>query len=178
MSRRLSLASLAAGILLLAAGCGAPPPPTPGLVRVLPPTATAPASGAEVLAVVAAEAEAVRQQDIDALAALWLPDGQIVDAAHTPDDAGDNRRWEGWPAIQDRYVREVFPYYAEPDLSPRPRQSQPSLSLQGDEAEVVVPGVDGRTTQDRWRLRLVDGQWRIAQLEYNLAPQSPSSQGG
>ena len=117
-----------------------------------------------------AEGEAVRQQEIDVLAALWLPDSVLVDAGHTPNDAADDRRWEGWEAIRDRYVHEVFPSYREPEAGPRPRQSLPVATVLGDEAEVLVAGSDGRTTQDRWKLRLVDGVWRIAGLEYNLAP--------
>lgn len=166
-------AALVLGLALSLTACTAAPP-EPGLELVLPATATSrppeasPADAAE--GTVLAEGEAVRQQDIDALAALWLPDGVLVDANHTADDAADDRRWEGWEAIRDRYAREVFPSYHEPDEGPRPRQSLPRATVTGDAAEVVVAGSDGRTTQDRWTLRLVDGVWRIAALEYNLAP--------
>ncbi|NPV06555.1 MAG: hypothetical protein HPY83_01155 [Anaerolineae bacterium] len=171
-----AIAGLTVCLFLLAAGCTAPLPPTPGLVRVLPPTATPlpPPLGAadEAWAVVAAEAEAVRQQDIDALAQLWLPDGQVVDVAHTPDTDTDDRRWQGWPAIRERYTHEVFSYPAEADLGPRPRSPRPTITVQDGRAEVMVPGPDGRTPRDRWQLQLVDSSWRIARLEYNLDPQS------
>jgi hypothetical protein len=166
----------ACGVLLLAAACARPVAPTPGLVRVLMATATPrPAAlgpDAAALAAVDAEAEAVRQQDIDALAALWLPSGSAVDAAHSPDDASDDRAWLGWEAVRNRYVTEVFPYVAEPVLLPRARAVVPVVRVSNDEAEVLVPGVDGKTTQDRWRLRRVDGQWRILSLTYNLTPAS------
>jgi len=160
--------------LLLVAGCARPAPPTPGLVSVLLATATAmPAalgSDAAARAAVAAETEAVRQQDIDVLAAIWLPDGSATDAAHSPDNASDDRAWQGWEAVRARYVTDVFPYVAEPVLSPRARVIEPVVTVTGDEAVVLVPGPDGKTTQDRWVLRKVDGNWRIASLTFNLTP--------
>lgn len=165
--------TLALGLALATAGC-TPVAPEPGLVRIMPATATPrPADvGLEAAAesTVLAEGEAVRQQDIDFLADLWLPDGVLIDANHTADDTVDDRRWEGWEAIRDRYVHEVFPYYQEPDEGPRPRQSLPVATIDGDTAEVTVAASDGRTVQDRWELRQVDGRWRIAGLTYNLAP--------
>ncbi len=161
-------------LFLAASGCQAAPPPTPGLISVPLPTASPlPADGSDrgaALSLVAAEAEAVRQQDIDALAGLWLPEGVIVDANHTPDDPLDDRSWEGWPAIQERYVSEVFPFVADPVTVPRPRVDVPSVEVYGDQAEVAVPGPDGRTTQDEWLLRRQEGHWRLARLAFNLAP--------
>ena len=170
-----SLALLAA-VLSLLVGCGRPAPPTPGLVRVLLPTATAapvPTSPeAAALLTVSAEAESVRQQDVDALAALWLPNGSATDASHTPGDDGDDVSWQGWEAVRGRYVNDVFPYVSEPTVAFRPRVIVPVVSVTGDEAEVLVPGSDGRTPQDRWLLRRVDGAWRIVSLTFNLAPTS------
>ncbi|NLT43741.1 MAG: hypothetical protein GXX93_13800 [Anaerolineae bacterium] len=182
MSRARSLA-LALGLLaLVAVGCAPAAPPEPGLVQTLPPTATPRSTDSSPESVVAglvlAEGEAVRQQDIDVLAGLWLPDSTLVDASHTPAEPGDDRRWEGWDAIRDRYVLEVFPNYRAPEAGPRPRQSLPVVSLEADTAVVTVAGSDGQTIQDRWTLQRVDGQWRIAGLEYNLAPVFAPPAGG
>lgn len=170
--RRRSL--LAAALLALLPACGRAAAPTPGLVPVLQPTATpgpAPATPEEAAAaVVAAESEAVRQQDVDALAALWLADGTVVDANHTAGDRSDDREWSGWEAVRGRYVSDVFPYVTEPTLTTRPHTILPQVTVTGDQAEVVVFGPDGRTPQDRWLLRRADGAWRIVSLAFNLLP--------
>jgi ketosteroid isomerase-like protein len=138
------------------------------------PTATprpAPATPEEaVLAVVADEAEAVRRQDLDALAQLWLDDAVVTDARHTPDDPADDVVWRGWEQVRDRYHSDVFPYAEEPALVPRPRISVASAAIDGETAEVLVPGPDGRTTQDRWELRRRGDGWAIVALTFNLAP--------
>ena len=168
-----------AGVLLLLAAlalaaCGRARPPDSQLDVILAPTATPlpPPAGAEdeAYAVVAAEAEAVRQQDIDALASLWLPDGRLIDGNHTPEDVADDRTWSGWEQIAQRYSADVFPYVAEPVAVPRPRSAEPLVNVSGDQAEVLVPGPDGRTTQDRWLLRRAGGAWRIESLTFNLLP--------
>jgi hypothetical protein len=165
---------LAALLLALLVACGRVAAPTPGLVTVLQPTATArpPATTAEdaVVAVVDAEGEAVRQQDVDALAALWSPDGTVRDAAHTPDDRSDDREWAGWEAVRGRYLTDVFAYVTEPTLTTRPHTILPQVTVNGDGAEVVVFGPDGRTPQDRWQLRRAGGTWVIASLTFNLLP--------
>jgi len=169
-------AALALAVLLLwlLAGCGSPQPPSPELALVLPATATpvtAPATPEEqAYAAVAAELEAVKQQDIDALAALWLPDCSVTDANHTPRDATDDRQWRGWGEVSRRYVGEVFPFLAEPVAVPRPHLEEPRVTVSGDQAEVIIPGPDGRTAQDRWTLIRVEGGWRIRSLTFNLLP--------
>ena len=166
MPRLLGPGLLAIGLAL--AACGIRPAPTPGLVIVPLPTASTPKD--EALAVVAAEAEAVRQQDIDTLAALWLPDGIAVDANHTPTDDSDDRVWQGWEEIRERYVQEVFPHVAAPATVPRPQVSLPEASVTDGRAEIVIAGPDGRTPQDRWLLRRQEGSWRIERLTFNLTP--------
>ncbi|MGQ9552925.1 MAG: hypothetical protein ACUVWR_02310 [Anaerolineae bacterium] len=161
-------------VLLVAASCGRQAAPTPALIVVLLPTATAPPAAAtfedQAATVVATEAEAVRQQDIDALAALWLPDGSVVDANHTADNTGDDHIWHGWAEIRQRYITDVFPYVSEPVAVPRPHVLVPKVTISGNQAEVLVPGPDGQTTQDRWLLRRQSGTWVIAGLTFNLAP--------
>ena len=172
VGRRLCL--VLALLSLAAVGCGRQAAPAPGLIEMLAPTATAQpaATTPEDLAgrVVASEAEAVRQQDVDALAALWLEEGTVVDANHTAGNAADDRLWSGWAEVRQRYVADVFPYASEPVAVPRPRQADPIVTITGEQAEVLVPGPDGRTTQDRWLLRRQDGRWAIAGLTFNLAP--------
>ena len=161
-------------LLPLIAGCGRQAAPTPALVVVLLPTATALPTAVtleeQATAVVAAEAEAVRQQDIDALAALWLADGSVVDANHTPDNTEDDRIWHGWTEVKQRYIADVFPYVSEPVAVPRPHVVVPKVTISGDQAEVLIPGPDGQTTQDRWLLRRQGDTWAIAGLTFNLAP--------
>ncbi|MHB0878364.1 MAG: nuclear transport factor 2 family protein [Anaerolineae bacterium] len=166
---------LAAALLpLLLAACGRVPAPTPGVVVVLQPTATPrpPAATAEdeVLAIVTAEGEAVRQQDVDALAGVWAADGRGADAPPTADDESDDREWAGWQAVQQRYLSDVFPNVSEPVLETRPHVILPQVTVEGDEAVVVVFGPDGRTPQDRWQLRRDRGAWRLAALTFNLLP--------
>ncbi len=167
------VALLAVASLTLAS-CAPAPVPTPGLVLVTMPPATpapTPATDAEkVLLVIASEAEAVRQQDIDALEALWLADGKVVDARNTPDDPTDDRVWQGWPEIRERYVKDVFPYVAAPADVPRPRTSTPLVRVDAGKAEVTVPGADGHTPQDRWLLQRDGSTWKIASLTFNLTP--------
>jgi len=159
----------------LLAACCRPQPPTPGLFLVQVPTSTpAPTPRSEeerVLAVIANEAEAVRQQDIDALRTLWVENSSVVDANHTPENSDDDRRWDGWPAVRERYISEVFPFVSSPVTMPRPVRIVPTVSMQGDKATVVVPASDGQTPKDRWELeRHSDGQWRITSLTFNLVP--------
>lgn len=165
---------LALGGLALLTACGRPAPPTPGLRSVMPATATAappPATPEEaVTQVVAAEAEAVRQQDIDALERLWLPGGTFTDAHHTATEPHDDAHWVGWPEVRQRYVDHVLAHYAEPELAPRPRVSVPVVRVANGQAEVAVAGPDGITLDEFWRLELTDGAWRIAELTVNLAP--------
>lgn len=173
MRQRTGLATALLLALLLSA-CGREPAPTPGLKLALQPTATpgpTPATAEdEVLAVVAAESEAVKQQDIDALALLWDSAGRVVDANHTASDTADDKEWLGWVAVQQRYLADVFPYVSEPVVSPRARVIQPLATVSGDEAEVIVYGPDGRTPQDRWDLLRTAEGWRIVSLTFNLLP--------
>jgi hypothetical protein len=141
----------------------------------MPPTATTsprPEGLAEqAVRLIAIEREAVLQQDIDELRAIWLADGVAVDANHTPHDPSDDRRWEGWPALAERYAKEVFPFAALPTEAPRTIRLTPTVTVLGaTEVEVTLPAADGRTPKDRWLLIAQEGALFIKRLTFNLEP--------
>ena len=81
-----------------------------------------------------------------------------------------SRIWHGWTEVKQRYIADVFPYVSEPVAVPRPHVVVPKVTISGDQAEVLIPGADGQTTQDRWLLRRQGDTWAIAGLTFNLAP--------
>jgi hypothetical protein len=164
---------LAAGVLVILAGCREEPVPRAPVgscsLTLAPDTVDAEA----IRAVLNAEGELMVAQDIDPLMALWLPESQVVDAKNTADDPDDDQTWNGHDAIRHRYVRTVFPG--------APAAAQPAdLDIQiGQRGELLHAIVRGTTTiddeiapaGDRWELLKVDGCWLIERLTYNLEAQ-------
>ncbi len=170
------LAFFAAVALVIAAvGCstGAPPPPTGG---VKPPTqrtrtpTPVPANDEEALKqLINAEGEATVQQDIDRLQSMWASDGVLTDANHTPTNASDDKTWQKWAAIRDRYVNIVFP--SNPAFADHPNIR---ITISGDTATAIADtkiGVTNSKDNDKWTFRKMDGQWKITSLTFSLAPQ-------
>lgn len=164
----------AAALLIVAVGCstGAPPPPPNGtgpVVRQRTPTPV-PANDEEATRqIIVAEGEAVVQQDIDRLQAMWAPDGVVSDANHTPDNPSDDKTWKGWAAIRDRYVNIVFP--SNPAFAEHPNIR---VTLTGDTATALADtkiGITNLKDNDKWTFRKIDGQWRITSLTFSLSPQ-------
>ncbi len=163
----------AAALLIAAVGCstGAPPPPPGGgpPLRQRTPTPV-PANDEEAIRqLIVAEGEAVVQQDIDRLNAMWASDGVVTDANHTPDNPSDDKTWKGWAAIRDRYVNIVFP--SNPAFAEHPNIR---VTLTGDTATALADtkiGITNLKDNDKWTFRKLDGQWRITSLTFSLSPQ-------
>jgi ketosteroid isomerase-like protein len=168
--RKLIFVALAATMLVAIVGCstGAPPPPGPKLPIQRTPTPV-PANDEEAIRqLIVAEGEAVVQQDIDRLQAMWASDGVVTDANRTPDNASDDKTWKGWAAIRDRYVNIVFP--SNPAFAEHPNIR---VTITGDTASAVADTKIGTTNvkdNDKWTFRKIDGQWRITSLTFSAAP--------
>ncbi len=163
----------AAALLIATVGCGPsapPPPPTGGgPARQRTPTPV-PANDEEAIRqLVFAEGEAVVQQDIDRLNAMWASDGVVTDANHTPDNPSDDKTWKGWAAIRDRYVNIVFP--SSPAYAEHPNTR---VTITGDTASALADtkiGITNLKDNDKWTFRKIDGQWKITSLTFSLSPQ-------
>ncbi len=164
----------AAALLIAAVGCSsAPPPPPPGgppPARQRTPTPV-PANDEEAIRQIAvAEGEAVVQQDIDRLQAMWATDGVVTDANHTPNNPSDDKTWKGWAAIRDRYVNIVFP--SNPAFAEHPNIR---VTITNDTATAIADtkiGITNLKDNDQWTFRKLDGQWKITSLTFSLAPQN------
>ncbi len=163
----------AIALALAAVGCGGTPtppaPPPPAVTRVRTPTPV-PANDEEAIRqIIVAEGEAVVQQDIDRLQAMWASDGVVTDANRTPTDTTDDKTWKGWSAIRDRYVNIVFP--SNPAFAEHPNIR---VTMSGDTASAIADtkiGVTNAKDNDKWTFRKIDGQWKITSLTFNLAAQ-------
>jgi len=160
------LSTLALALVL--SGCGVPAVPTslPPTVAVGTPTPV-PANDEEaIVQLLAAEGEALVQQDISRLMDIWAEDGAVVDARHTPDDSSDDLAWRGRDAIYQRYVTVVFP--GNPVTA---GAIDVQATVSGDTAEAVATthiGAELAPGGDRWTFKRQDGRWFIASLTYNL----------
>ncbi len=171
--RKLIFVAFVATMLVAIVGCnntGAPPPPPPGPKPAIQRTPTpVPASDEEAIRqIIVAEGEAVVQQDIDRLQAMWASDGIVTDANRTPDNASDDKAWKNWSAIRDRYVNIVFP--SNPAFAEHPNIR---VTITGNTASAVADtkiGVTNLKDNDRWTFRKIDGQWKITSLTFSAAP--------
>ena len=165
--------AILAAMLLVIAGCavGAPlpspagsPPPT----RVRTPTAI-PANDEEAIRqLIVAEGEAVVQQDIDRLQAMWASDGVVTDANRTPDNPADDKSYKGWTEIRNRYVNIVFP--SNPAFAEHPNIR---VNITGDTASAIADtkiGITNLKDNDKWTFRKIDGRWQVTSLTFSLAP--------
>ena len=159
--------------LMTAVGCavGAPLPPTVGAPRptiVRTPTPV-PANDEEAIRqIIVAEGEAVVQQDIDRLQAMWASDGVVTDANRTPDNASDDKTWKNWSQIRDRYVNIVFP--SNPAFAEHPNIR---VTITSDTATALADtkiGITNLKDNDKWTFRKIDGQWKVTSLTFSLAP--------
>lgn len=160
-------------VLTVACGGDNPPPPPPAnqtqTVRQRTPTPV-PASDEEAIRqLINAECEAVVQQDVDRLQAMWSNDGVIIDANHTESNTGDDVTWKGWVALRDRYVNIVFPsnptFCEHPDIK---------VTINGNQATATNSlkiGVTNCKDCNAWGFTKGNDGWRIASLTYNIKPQ-------
>ncbi len=164
---------LVSGVLLALVGlaaCGAPAPVQPRPVAPATRTpAPQPADPEEAIRqLLRLEGEGVVAQDIDALMALWLAEGVVADAKHTPDNTQDDARWRGHAAIRERYQVLVFP--GAPSVA---GAVEVQITLDGDKATAVSTtriGDEVSPGGDRWTFVKRDGRWYIESLMYNLEP--------
>lgn len=158
--------------LVILAGCanGAAPETdsTTETPRVRTPTAVPATAEEAIRQLINAECEAVVQQDVDRLQAMWAKDGKVIDANHTPDNNGDNITWAGWDALRDRYVNIIFP--SNPTFC---EHVNLQVTIAGDSAEAtggVKIGQTNSPASDRWTFRNNGEGWQISSLTYNLQP--------
>lgn len=160
-------------VVITACGTSTPPPPptTDGGKTIQRTPTPVPASDEEAIRqLINAECEAVVQQDVDRLQAMWTPNGVVTDANHTKDNTGDDVTWKNWDALRDRYVNIIFPsnptFCEHPDIQ---------VTINGTNATAtssVKIGVTNCQNCNQWAfIKANDGGWRIAALTYNLNPQ-------
>lgn len=165
------LASCLSLVLFGLAGCGslepAPAPPRPAAPTATPfPQPADPEAAIRQL--LQLEGEGVVAQDIEGLMALWLPEGAVTDARHTPDNPDDDARWRGSNAIRERYQVLVFP--GAPSVA---GAVDVEIVLDGDRATATGTtriGDEVSPAGDRWTFARRDGRWYIESLTYNLEP--------
>jgi cellulose synthase/poly-beta-1,6-N-acetylglucosamine synthase-like glycosyltransferase len=115
-------------------------------------------------------------KDIDQVLKLWDPNGVLRDANFTPNDQSDDKVWRGLAQIRQRYQEE----YRQRDYI-RLKHKDIATILEKDSAVVVNDLaadfiMDGKEQKvylsgdDRWDLRLINGQWKIVSLTVNLTP--------
>lgn len=170
--RKFVFVAMMAALLVAIVGCTSgtvppsPPGPKPTIVRTPTPV---PGNDEEAIRqIIVAEGEAVVQQDIDRLQAMWASDGVVTDANRTPDNTSDDKTWKSWAQIRDRYVNIVFP--SNPAFAEHPNIR---VTLTGDTASAVADtkiGVTNLKDNDKWTFRKIDGQWKITSLTFSLAP--------
>jgi ketosteroid isomerase-like protein len=168
--RKLVLALAALTLVITVMGCQPTPPVQPvksSVVRTRTPTAVPANDEDAIKQIINAEGEAVTQQDIDRLQAMWVSDGVVTDANNTASNTSDDKTWSKWGAIRDRYVNIVFPSSA---VSEHPNIR---VTLTGDTASAMSDskiGITNAKDNDKWTLRKMDGQWKITSLTFGLAP--------
>ncbi len=169
--RKLVLALVALTLVITVVGCTPPTttPPKPPATRVRTPTPVPETDEDAIKQIINAEGEAVVQQDIDRLQAMWASDGVVTDANHAPNNPSGYKTWSKWGAIRDRYVNIVFP--SGPGSAQHPNIK---LTITGDTASAIADTIIGSTNakdNDKWTFRKMDGQWKITSLTFSLAPQ-------
>jgi hypothetical protein len=123
---------------------------------------------AAIVALLNAEGTYVTEQDIVALMRLWIQEGRVVDAKHSPLDVTDDQTWQGADAIRHRYIHRVFPG--------APALAQPAdlvIRITGEKAVVTSTTRIGNEVSpkgDRWQLVKEEGCWVIQELVFNLEP--------
>jgi hypothetical protein len=166
--RKYLLAMLAL-VAIFAVGCDttAPTPvvrPVAGRTRTPTPV---PATRDEAIRqLINAECESVVQQDIDRLQGMWLSDGTVTDANYTPDNPGDDVKWNGWSAIRDRYVSLVFP--SNPTFCEHPNilVEFPDDNTAKATSDVKI-GITNCAGCNQWVFKKQGNDWKIASLTYN-----------
>ncbi len=168
---RVSVSCLVLALFSLAA-CSAPASlPGQGQPAVSAASTSAPQSADPEEAIrqlIRQEGEGVVAQDLDGLMALWLSEGSVADAKHTPDDPNDDARWRGRDAIRERYQVLVFP--GAPSVA---GAVDVQITLDGDKAVALSTtriGDEVSPGGDRWTFVKRDGRWYIESLTYNLEP--------
>jgi hypothetical protein len=146
--------------LVLLAGCGSLPAPTPVSHTAAVPTPITWPEAADVAIpeLILRERNAAAARDLPLLSQLWAADGRIVDQRNTA-DPHDDYIWPGRAAVLDRYQVAVFP-------NPPPPLAQLddlTIDVQGDQATASHG-------QDRWRFVRQNGRWWIAELVYAPPP--------
>ncbi len=160
-------------LLVLTAACGgAPTPPTVSNnppVRQRTPTPVPATDEEAIRQLINAECEALVQQDVDRLQAMWASNGIVTDANHTKDNPGDDVTWKNWDALRDRYVNIIFP--SNPTFCEHP-DIQVQLNLPNATATSSVKiGVTNCRDCNTWTFTKSGDGWKITSLTYNLNPQ-------
>ena len=127
---------------------------------------TFPTDEETISAVLNAESQFVAAKDIDTLMKLWIIDGVVSDAFHTPNDPSDDHHWRGQDAIRQRYVYRVF--------ASAPSEAHPKtfeITISDDHATAIGTtriGDEVSPGGDRWELLRENDCWVIQSLTFNL----------
>jgi len=130
------------------------------------PSTPSPDDQAAILALMAAEAEAVIHDDSSGLLEIWTADGLIRDANHTPNDPTDDYTWAGHDAILSRYLTIVFPLYIS-----QLERAEVQLTIGAVTATASATTlIEGEISPggEVWTFSRIDGAWRIAGIVFNL----------
>jgi ketosteroid isomerase-like protein len=154
--------SIFIGSLILFGGC-------------LPSSATSPTSftptsdAAQAIAeLIAAHRTTVVADDVQGVLNIWAEDGVITDANHTPDDPTDDHVWRGLDAVLSYYTTILFPLYLD-EVGP----VDTVLTVKGTEAVMTGTTKIGDELSpggERWTFTLIDGEWRVTGMTFNLEP--------
>jgi hypothetical protein len=102
---------------------------------------------------------------------LWIEEGWVHDANHTPDDLADDQVWEGRDAVMARYSSVIFGLTLE-EVGP----IELDMDLQG--ARAVVTGTTRMGSErspngERWTCVRQQGAWRIESITFDLEARRP-----
>lgn len=168
-SRFKKIAMMLCVVLVVLAGCGGTPTPpvvTGGKTPISRTPTPVPASDEEAIRqLINAECEAVVQQDVDRLQAMWASNGVVTDANHTKDNTADDVTWKNWDALRDRYVNIVFP--SNPTFC---EHTNVQVTINGNNATATNSLKIGTTNCDNcnlWTFTKGGDGWKIASLTFN-----------
>lgn len=167
--RKLLMAMLAlVAIFVVACEPTTPTPVTrPPVGRTRTPTPVPATRDEAIRQLINAECESVVQQDIDRLQGMWLSDGTMTDANYTPDNPGDDVKWNGWAAIRDRYVNLVFPSNPTFCEHPNIKVNFPDDNTANATSDVKI-GITNCADCNQWVFKKQGSDWKMATLTYNI----------
>lgn len=122
----------------------------------------------QVRAVIMGEINAVLAKDLPLLKSLYAPQAVVTDHNGTPDNATDDKTWQNWANIEQRYLALLAAGFSSLNLVDL------SIQVDGDRATGTHQGVvvNGTVYRDRgvYTLEKINQQWLIVQVDYGNEP--------